>query len=324
MSNISTASLLNGEIRKKLDADGLLRLAANETDVIWQQMTLENFNLLLTNEQLYFKAYGEFSDYDEMKLHEFTRYQPDDMKAQLASIYDEIERHMFISCWYNSRYLSDVIFKAYAKGDSGIAIGTTVGELIDQLNRNIVFDEISNIVSGNVQYVPQPFLQNEDTPLFDPSQVYAPVFTKGLQFQPDHEFRVCCFRRKSAKLKFNSKQNIRTRNHILMTVSKKVRSWRKLRPELPDKLKFLASAERYRNQHTANQLSQGGTATYLKVSPEHLIRYIAMKEDSIFKYLENTEIEKFFKDTFDVSMMSSDCSDGFRRFEVTKIGGNTP
>lgn len=50
MSIISTASLLNGDIRKHLDADGLLRPAANETDVIWQQMTLEKFNCLLTNE----------------------------------------------------------------------------------------------------------------------------------------------------------------------------------------------------------------------------------------------------------------------------------
>ena len=90
MSNISTAALLNGEIRKKLDADGLLWPAANETDVIWQQMTLENFNCLLTNEQLYFKAYGEFSDYDEMKLHEFVRCQSGELKDRLVSMYDEL------------------------------------------------------------------------------------------------------------------------------------------------------------------------------------------------------------------------------------------
>lgn len=324
MSIISTASLLNGDIRKHLDADGLLRPAANETDVIWQQMTLEKFNCLLTNEQLYFKAYGEYSDYDEVKLHEFVRCKSGEIKDRLVSMYDEIERHMFISCWYNSRYLSDVIFKTYAKGDSGIAIGTTVKELEDQLSGNSFSDEISNIVSGNVQYVPQRFLQSGDNPPFDPSQVYAPIFMKGLQFEPDHEFRVCCFRREPKDLTFNSKENVAMRDQFLATVGEQVRSWCESSPVFPYKLKFLTIAERMRDQDTENQLLQGGTATYLKVSPENLIRYIAIKEDSIFKDLNPDEVKKFFQDTFNVSMVESGHTDGFRRFRVTNIGGNTP
>lgn len=324
MSNISTAALLNGEIRKKLDADGLLWPAANETDVIWQQMTLENFNCLLTNEQLYFKAYGEFSDYDEMKLHEFVRCQSGELKDRLVSMYDELEKHMFISCWYNSRYLSDVIFKTYAKSDSGIAIGTTVKELEDQLNKNNLSGEIDNIVSGNVQYISQRLLQSEDSPLFDPSQVYAPIFIKGLQFEPDHEFRVCCFRSEPEELIFNSRENVEMRNQFLTTVGKQVRSWSKSSPDFSYKLKFLAIAESMRDQDTENQLLQGSAATYLKVSPENLIHYIAIKDDSIFRDLDADGVKDFFQDTFDISMELSGRSDGFRRFEVMQIGGTTP
>ena len=193
---ISVASLLNAKYRKKLDNQGLLRPMANETDVIWQQMTLKNFSCLIDTKQLHLKAHSEYSDYDEVKLYEHVKPlikengNPGvEAENKLISKYNDLERHMFISCWFNSRYLSDIVFNAYAKSPSGIAIGTTVKNLMDQLH--IQEGKIQNIVSGNVQYIPRRDLLKGS--LFEPSQIYAPIFLKGMQFRLDHEFRVCVF-----------------------------------------------------------------------------------------------------------------------------------
>lgn len=103
------------------------------------------------------------------------------LKHKLEAAYDKIERNMFISCWYNSRYLSDIIFKMFAKGDNGVAIGTTVRDLMNCLEKiGRTKSHICNIISSNVQYVPHNFLHSGS--LFEPAQVYAPVFLKGFNF----------------------------------------------------------------------------------------------------------------------------------------------
>lgn len=76
-----------------------------------------------------------------MRIRDFTHTHVDSIddlfkekiKGKLEGAYDEIERNMFISCWYNSQYLPD-----------------------------------------NVQYVPHGLLHSHS--LFEPAQVYAPVF----------------------------------------------------------------------------------------------------------------------------------------------------
>lgn len=286
MNTISVTSLLNESYRRELKAEGLIRPDANDDDVIWQQMTLNNFRSLIGSNKLYFKAHSEYTEYDEIKLREFAEPKIESqlkkhdnavrelLKNDLLKIYDKIERHMFISCWYNSRYLSDVIFREYAKGDGGIAIGTTVGKLITCINNAYSQDsEIQNIFSGNVQYFSKSRLYDKSLgkSLFEPAQVYAPIFLKGMQFRLDHEFRVCI-------------------------------QWGKL------------------EEHVC----QGVTYKLLEVSPADLISLIAVKEDGIINIISEDALIQTFKDQFQIEMEKTSKTayrgNGFKVFEVKKIG----
>lgn len=60
---LSASELLHDRCRRYLRYANTLRPRANGDDTIWQQMTFENFSRFLKNKSLYFRAYGEYTDY---------------------------------------------------------------------------------------------------------------------------------------------------------------------------------------------------------------------------------------------------------------------
>ncbi|MCD8377063.1 MAG: hypothetical protein LUD69_08990, partial [Oscillospiraceae bacterium] len=198
------AMMLFEGVRDQLEKDGLLRPIARNTDHIWQQMTSEHFMEYLNSEKLFMRAHREYDDYDEKKLLSYidTCYVlPSDNsdRKSLEERLNQLEKRMYISCWYSSEDLSDMVFREYSK--NGIALGTDVGQLIHCLNKFLSSDEGKEFAKdrfyvGNVQYVYHQQLVKDH--IFENTQVVCPMFLKGIQFKVDSEFRVCIFRKEGA------------------------------------------------------------------------------------------------------------------------------
>lgn len=324
----SASSLLHDKYRRTLRNEGLLRPPANGGDVLWQQMTLENFEKLLRDRSLYFRAYGEYTDYDEMRLHDFIEphirgYEKAPDVDRLREVYDIFEKKLFISCWFNSLDLADVSFKVYTKNSIGVAIGTSVDALIRQMsqagddynkdcNHN---NKIHSIACANIQYVPQNFLRDEE--LFEPAQVYAPIFTKGGQFRMDHEFRVCLEMKEPDMLSYNSAQNQRVRNEWLSRVAQRVKDADAGATET-----FSVAEEELKenNQMLAHIFEP--TNHRLPVNPDELVKYIAIKDDGLFHELGAQVTSELFERTLHVSMVLKQNINGFMVFKLQdKLGG---
>lgn len=335
VKSISVLELLHEKCRQDLRDKNMLRPAANQSDIVWQQMTLDHFQRLIATQELYCRAYGEYTNYDESKFQEFIQPHMNgkaDHKLceQLEQMYNEFERKLFVSCWYNSRDLSDVVFKVYAKGGSGIAVGTSVQELEKELSGKKeahVWDGISdysdgiqNIVCANIQYVPQNSLANEE--LFEPAQVYAPVFLKGYQFQMDSEFRVCIELRKPVNYIYNSDEKKKKRKQKTARAAECLicqgHRDRQTAEEMADVFNH-ADMMAFPNQEQRIQYSH----CKIPVDIDRLIRYIAVKNDGYFLELEEQGTIKLFRNMFNLQMrrIQKDAANGFMIFEVMHKGG---
>lgn len=98
--------------------------------IIWQYMSLCKFISLLRDRRLYFNRVDSFNDKFECTLtaidKKIFRYTDD------AKWYWERERKLhYISCWVESNYELALMWDTYGK--DGVAIRTTVGDLIDGL-----------------------------------------------------------------------------------------------------------------------------------------------------------------------------------------------
>ncbi len=98
--------------------------------VIWQYMPLSKFICLLRKSQLYFNRIDNYSDNAECTLtaidKKIFRYSKD------SEWYWEKERKRhFISCWLESNHELALMWDTYGK--EGVAIRSTVGDLIDSL-----------------------------------------------------------------------------------------------------------------------------------------------------------------------------------------------
>ena len=98
--------------------------------IIWQYMPLSKFICLLREEKLYFNRVDNFKDKRECTLtaidKKIFRFTKD------AECYWERERKRhFINCWLESDYELALMWDTYGK--DGVAIKTTVGNLIDSL-----------------------------------------------------------------------------------------------------------------------------------------------------------------------------------------------
>lgn len=327
---ISVTSLLNEKTRRNLMNEGLYRNLADDNDILWQHMELNRFAELIINRRLYFKAYREYSHYYEMRLRDYYHkiYEDNDkIKDTLYKTYDEIEKKYFVSCWFNSKMLSDMAFDTYAKNFRGIAIGTTAKDIINVLNDATIDEEkIANIYCGNVQYVSQNALKNEE--LFDTAQVVAPVFLKGKQFMMDKEYRVCVEIEDPAEINWYRGTNLEKHDRQLKNAAKVLDSLiKKKYDDLDDKEIINQFTKLITVFMKESEFVESGepTSRYVNIDLLSLVKYIAVKKDELFGIMSDDEIIKMFEYCFKIKIREiksgvyeSDTS-GFKVFQVDSL-----
>lgn len=156
---------------------------------VWQQMPVNFFFNLLHHSELYFKQFSAYDERDERQLSFYKESYPETDKYKQKMIQD-FSRTAYISCWYQSENLTDIVFKEYAKGSVGVAIGTKVDTLLNTLTGK---EETKTGIKNELFYGDTVYLSDQtckDLILPNPADLISPLFIKSENHNDDREFRL--------------------------------------------------------------------------------------------------------------------------------------
>lgn len=283
------------------------RMVVQEEDIIWQQMSWENFKKLIDNECLYMKNYMEYSDYEEKKKVAYF----ENLKTGSKDRYNELEQSIYVSCWYNSKDLSDMAFNQYTGGLGGIAIGTTVKDLLENLEKNFnKIKDIERIYVANTQYISE----NEKN-IFPENDFILPIFLKDIRFCSDNEFRVCV--KIDEKQKSQLSRYLELRKNKLAEVSQVARD--EIEGNIKDTLEILDKrSKNLEDEYSKIKEEKNKIAAILYPFEPKMIKYIAIKNDGLCSEEGITEINEILEKAIPITLKKSEkiVTESFRVYDM--------
>lgn len=158
----------------------------DRSTIIWRYLSLPKFLSLLNDEQLYFARHDKFFDAQEGTLSNPDKNYFDSKVPGISSRMKCVNFGCtFINCWIMSDFDLYLMWTAYSSIDEGIAIKTTIGNLIDSLDSNderCIYISDVNYIDYNTQYT---FCKTGGF-----ANMLAPFFCKGQYFQQENELRL--------------------------------------------------------------------------------------------------------------------------------------
>ncbi|WP_123622374.1 DUF2971 domain-containing protein [Halorubrum sp. CSM-61] len=171
----------------------------------WRYLDFTQLISILERQSLWFNRADLFEDPLEGSLSRANvetreiRYEDTEIPPSVLETLSQAARQhrktTYLSCWHLNNYESAAMWEQYSTNEQGIAIQTTVGDLIKSLtDKPGVFmsgedtpddaDKIDRTITfGKVQYI------DYDRQLMPESNLYAPLFFKRLSFEHEREFR---------------------------------------------------------------------------------------------------------------------------------------
>lgn len=167
-----------------------------EDSTIWQQMSINYFYSLLQDRCLCFKVHSKYPPRDERKFSDYESvfypkeacWHNSDVEKAIKQILKDLSEITYISCWYSSESLTDIVFKEYTKGNVGVAIGTTWNKLQTALCNAMVAPE-DEFYFGHVVYRKANECKADKE--LKTCNVLTPFFIKSQNHEADREFRLC-------------------------------------------------------------------------------------------------------------------------------------
>lgn len=159
----------------------------DNNSIVWQQMTLNSFSLLLHNKALYFKQLSCYEDEDERKLCFYKNTyidNNDDNEIENAKEQrcKDFEKIVYVSCWFRDKELNNLAFKEYT-GGMGVAIGVSLDKLCKSIKNYIApFEE--------AYYANVIYLNDNYTRVANCEEAIAPIFLKRTKNAGDRELRI--------------------------------------------------------------------------------------------------------------------------------------
>lgn len=158
----------------------------NDNKIIWRYFSLEKFLSLLNDSQLYFARQDKFYDQNEAELsnHDFAFFD-----KIIPGISKELAKDKtgcgYINCWVMSDVELFLMWNTYSSLDKGIAVKSTVGNIIDSLDPN----DKRPVFISDVKYIDYT---NDFT--FDKAggsaNLLARYFCKSKYFKQENELRL--------------------------------------------------------------------------------------------------------------------------------------
>ena len=121
-----------------------------DSDVIWKYYKLSRFLDLLDQQKLFFTRVDKFSDFNEFPVTERDAKLFNMSLDECKSEFERIKRQAFVNCWRIYVNESFGMWSAYSDIETGIAIKTTVRNLIAACSEK---ENDRDITIGKVHYI---------------------------------------------------------------------------------------------------------------------------------------------------------------------------
>lgn len=168
--------------------------------IIWRYLDFSKFIALLETKQIHFTRLDDFYDKFEGAFppSDYERFLSDDFltkieKPLLSQLIDiSVRLGNFASCWHINNYENYGMWKSYINTNEGIAIKTTIGNLMKSLRNSK-----NSLVYGNVEYV--DFEELDIKKYFEHKKkngvqiMPIPSFFKRKSFSFENEFRAVIY-----------------------------------------------------------------------------------------------------------------------------------
>lgn len=180
----------------------------DEGDTIWNYMSFCNFKKLTESSQLYFAQMNSFSDFQEGRSTKHDLVETARDLDPLSGGIDALERssisvlmdHTFALmarsdhyayCWSLSVHQANLMWRTYGNGcrndESGFDFKVAIKSTVKRLKNSIMYAE-HDFAIGRVRYInvetDSSYIDGDD------SHESRLVFTKGLEYQDEHELRL--------------------------------------------------------------------------------------------------------------------------------------
>jgi len=150
--------------------------------MIWRYMKFYKFEDLVQHRKLYFRRIIDSEDKFEASVPCHSKYNT----LRAITVNEEpmtgvrgFGRFQFINCWSIDNYESDALWRLYIQDKNGIAIQTTVGDLLTSLSNSPL-----DIRIGKVKYI------DHSTYCYKEHDHLKPMFFKSMQFRYENELRL--------------------------------------------------------------------------------------------------------------------------------------
>lgn len=187
--------------------ENIPKIAVPFDTIIWRYLKIEKFKDLIENKRIFFSRTDLFEDIFEgsvpkrevdyrpiesVKISYFNNKPMTLKEAQardnaMSETHKAFRRSYIVSCWHMNENKSEAMWKLYLNQDKGVAIKSTVGQLLNSLNENDF-----QFIDSKVRYI-----DYEKDIWFDPVEypikaynMFAPFVHKRKSLKHENEFRI--------------------------------------------------------------------------------------------------------------------------------------
>jgi hypothetical protein len=184
-----------------------LCIKPNPTYTVWRYMNLDKFESILKNEALFFCRADRFSDpfegsipkreaeyriEERRKISNYYGKEFDPSKAKksiksLSNLHIRFKKQHVVNCWHTNNHENDLMWRLYLDSNEGIAIKTTVGNLIKSFLATEESINISNVRYLN--YETDIWYDAKSYPL-ESYNMFVPLVHKRIEFKHEEEIRL--------------------------------------------------------------------------------------------------------------------------------------
>lgn len=164
-----------------------LCIAPNPDLVIWRYMSLQKFELLLNDKALFFCRADKFPDPFEGSIpkreaeHRNKSYGNDN---GISNLHKRLKGHFLVNCWHVNNGENDAMWRLYLKDNDGVALKTTVQNLLDSF-----IETTEDIYCSLIRYIDY----EKDIwlpPTVKGYNMFSPMLHKRSEFSHENELRL--------------------------------------------------------------------------------------------------------------------------------------
>lgn len=153
--------------------------------VLWRYIDFTQLVSILEKDSIWFNNVGNFVDpyegiWQESSSMNFETDDDDEISEEDKSYVRN--NLIYVSCWHLNSGESAALWEQYIEGDTGVAIRTTVGNILKSIS-----EDVGSLTHGEVRYIDY---ENTDVPR---TSSLSPAFHKRRSFRHENEFRLAFF-----------------------------------------------------------------------------------------------------------------------------------